>query len=84
MAQELLAGQAFPGCFTGGKHTADGGDNEAEECESSDNVPPMSIINQHNDPGVEQRVNNCREAGDGTDDRADHENGHWENAVKME
>src|SRR5579883_2740593 len=75
--------QPLPRGLAAGEHAADACDDEADEGETADDIPPVGIIDLRN-PGVEQGIDDGGGAGDGANNGAEPENRHGEDALQVE
>jgi len=70
--------QFFPVGFTACQHTANGGNNDTDAGDASDNYPPDVIANLRRDQAVEKGANDAYNAGRRAKENAYPQDGHGE------
>ena len=74
----------MPTGFTIGKHTTNAGYNETGQGDSTDNEPPVAIINLLGDQAIKQSASNAYYAGGRAKDDAYPQNWHREDELCAE
>ena len=66
----ILFAKVLPCSFTAGKHTTESSDDNTHQRETTDDVPPMAVVDLLRHPGEIERVDDTKRASNDTEHNA--------------